>query len=65
VSLAQARERREAARQDVANGIDPSLRRTCEKVCLGNTFEAVAREFIGVRARPTSRSRALRGPQRI
>ena len=48
VSLRQARERRDAARQDVANDVDPSLRRTCEKICLGNTFEAVAREFIGV-----------------
>ena len=48
VSLAQARERRDAARQDLAQGIDPSLRRTCEKICLGNTFEAVAREFISV-----------------
>lgn len=48
VSLEQARERRDAARRDLANGINPSLRRTCEKVCLGNTFESVAREFIGV-----------------
>ena len=48
VSLVQARERRDAARRDVANGVDPSLRRTCQKICLGNTFEAVAREFIGV-----------------
>jgi hypothetical protein len=48
VSLRQARERRDAARQDVANGIDPNLRRTCEKICLGATFEAVAREFSSV-----------------
>jgi len=48
ISLEQARERRDAARRDLANGINPSLRRTCEKICLGNTFEAVAREFIGV-----------------
>jgi hypothetical protein len=32
VSLDQARERRDAARRDVANGIDPSLRRTCDNV---------------------------------
>jgi integrase len=48
VSLEQARERCDAARQDVANGIDPTVRRTCEKICLGDTFEAVAREFLNV-----------------
>jgi integrase len=48
VSLEQARERRDAARRDVASGIDPGLRRTCEKICEGSTFEAVAREFFGV-----------------
>lgn len=48
VALEQARERRDAARRDIAKGINPSLRRTCEKICLGNTFESVAREFIGV-----------------
>jgi hypothetical protein len=64
VSLAQARERRDAARQDVANGIDPSLRRTCEKICLGNTFESVAREKCGKRTpspvSPSSRMLRLR-----
>ncbi len=48
VSLEQARERRGAARRDIANGINPSLRRICEKIFLSNTFEAVAREFVGV-----------------
>lgn len=48
VSLERARERRDTARQDVANVIDPNLRRTCEKICVGNTFEAVAREFLCV-----------------
>jgi len=48
VSLEQARERRDTARQDVANGLDPTLRRTREKICLGDTFEAVAREFLSV-----------------
>ena len=48
ISLVQARERRDAARRDVGNGIDPSLRRMWQKICLGNTFEAVVREFIGV-----------------
>lgn len=48
VSLAQAREPRDAARRDIATRIDPSLRRTCERIRLGNAFESVAREFIGV-----------------
>ncbi len=48
VSLERARKRRDAARLDVANGIDPSLRRVCENICMGNTFEAVAREFLSV-----------------
>jgi integrase len=48
VSLEHARQRRDTARRDVANGIDPNLRRTCEKICQGNTFRAVAREFFGV-----------------
>jgi hypothetical protein len=48
ISLEQARERRDAARRDIANGINPSLRRLCQKICLGNTLESVAREFVGV-----------------
>jgi hypothetical protein len=48
VSLERARKRRDAARLDVANGTDPSLRRVCETICMGNTFEAVAREFLSV-----------------
>ena len=48
MSLAQARERRDAARRDIAMGVDPSLRRTCERICIGTAFELVAREFIGV-----------------
>jgi len=48
VSLERARKRRDAARVDVANGTDPSLRRVCEAICRGNTFEAVAREFFSV-----------------
>ncbi len=43
-----ARERRDAARRDIAHGIDPALRRKCERICVSNTFEFVAREFIDV-----------------
>ena len=42
VSLAQARERRDAAPRDIANGIDTHVRRICQKIYFGNAFEAVA-----------------------
>lgn len=48
IPLEQARERRDLARKDVANYLDPSLRRICRKICVSNTFEMVAREFIAV-----------------
>jgi hypothetical protein len=46
VSLKLARERRDQARRDLANGIDPSAKRRTEKMASGNTFEAVAREWF-------------------
>lgn len=48
VSLTQAREERDAARRDVANGIDPRLRPLRARLHRGHTFEAIAREFFGV-----------------
>lgn len=46
VSLKQAREKREDARKLVAAGIDPSEHRKATKdEAVGNTFEAVAREW--------------------
>ncbi len=48
VSLAQARERRDAARKQLANGIDPSQARKAIKASRAkdeNTFEVVAREW--------------------
>jgi integrase len=47
VSLKQARERRDAARKLVAEGIDPGERRKAEAVAGAETFEAVAREWYG------------------
>ena len=58
VSLAQARERRDAARRDIATGIDPSVRRTCERLCVASSFESVAREFIGVLRAASGRLKA-------
>jgi integrase len=45
VSLKQARERREALRKQIAEGVDPSAVRKAEKRAQANTFEAVAREW--------------------
>jgi len=46
VSLKQARERRDQARRDLANGIDPSAKRRSERDSTGNSFEALAREWF-------------------
>lgn len=49
VSLAKARQRRDKARELLAEGIDPSAAKRAEKlattIAAANTFEAVAREF--------------------
>lgn len=53
VTLAQARKRRDEAREHLARGIDPGVIRRAEKVATrvaaANTFEAVAREFHAIR----------------
>jgi hypothetical protein len=41
-----AREKRDKARKQLAEGLDPSGARQAEKVARGNTFEAVAREWL-------------------
>src|SRR5262249_27048104 len=50
VSLKQARDRRDAARKQIADGIDPSAQRQAQKAKLARdqsgTFEAVAREWF-------------------
>ena len=52
VGLAEARERRELVRKQVAAGIDPGAQRRAEKVahieCTENTFAAIAREWFGL-----------------
>jgi hypothetical protein len=44
VSLKLARDRREAARQQLASGINPGTKRKAEKVAQGDTLEAIARD---------------------
>lgn len=53
VSLVEARERRDAARKLLAAGVDPGEHRKAEKAAglerAGNSFEVVAREWLGKR----------------
>jgi integrase len=46
VTLKDARERRDAARRLIANGIDPGAKRKAEKSAHADTFEAVAHEWF-------------------
>lgn len=51
VSLREARTKREAHRQEISNGIDPSAKRREQKILEAlnsdNTFGAIAREWLG------------------
>lgn len=47
VSLAKARSRRDVAREQVADGIDPSKKRQAERNARSNTFKAIALEWLG------------------
>ncbi|HEX4331905.1 MAG TPA: integrase arm-type DNA-binding domain-containing protein [Usitatibacter sp.] len=62
VSLQRARSLRDAAREQVAAGIDPSAARQAEKlekrIAAANTFEAVAREWYAKQAPRWSSSHA-------
>jgi integrase len=54
VTLADARERRDAARKLLANGTDPSVKRRLEKIAAaagGSTFRDVAEELLAKQAR--------------
>ena len=46
VTLKMARDRRDTARRQLADHIDPGARRRAEKIALADTFEAVAREWF-------------------
>jgi integrase len=62
VSLQQARTQRDDAKKAVANGIDPSVKRQAEKSANANTFEAIAREWLGLqekRLAPATYTKAL------
>jgi len=66
VTLANARDRREAARKLLADGKDPSVERRLEKIAKaagGNTFLEVAEEFLD-KQRREGRSEATLGKNR-
>lgn len=50
VSLAMAREKRDATRRLLAKDLDPGAQRKAEKQAKAGTFEAVAREWHGMKA---------------
>jgi integrase len=50
VGLKDARERRDAARRELAAGIDPSASRKAKALAGAESFEAVAREWLAKRA---------------
>jgi len=64
VGLKEAREHREQARKQVANGIDPSEQRRMDKLAIidktQNTFEAVAREWWAQRTSSWAAGQAQR-----
>ena len=64
VSLAQARARRDKARELIAQGVDPSTdkqeQQQAKKQAAINTYEAVAREFHGIKAHVWSESYAAK-----
>ncbi|WP_129648536.1 tyrosine-type recombinase/integrase [Peristeroidobacter agariperforans] len=47
VSLKRARERRDEVRQLILDGINPSAERQAKKAALADSFESVAREWLG------------------
>lgn len=58
-TLKRAREKRDEARRLLADNIDPAQKRRAEKVANANTFEAIAREWLALAAKPPKESRVL------
>jgi integrase len=46
VTLKRAREKRDAARRLLADGVDPSVQRQAERAALAQSFEGVAKEWL-------------------
>lgn len=56
LSLSLARDRRDEAKRLIAQGVDPGAKRKAEKAARADTFEAVAREWLEMKARPDERN---------
>jgi integrase len=54
VPLKRAREKRDEARRLLADGVDPSARRKITEESRAETFEAIAREWLEMRAKTTA-----------
>lgn len=54
ISLKRAREKRDEARRLLAEGIDPSARRKSDQQAKSETFEAIAREWLEMRAKTSA-----------
>jgi integrase len=54
VPLKDARERRDEARRLIAAKVDPSAKRKAEQAARSDTFEAIAREYLDMKARSLS-----------
>lgn len=54
VPLAKARNRRDEARSQLADGVDPSAKRQSERAARSNTFEALAREWLSLQRKALS-----------
>jgi hypothetical protein len=68
VGLKEAREKHLAARKLLAQGVDPSAARKASKEVtrvVGDTFEAVAREFLDIRRAEWSVPHATRWVERL
>jgi integrase len=65
VSLKRAREKRDDARRLLADGIDPSAQRQAEKLALGNTLEAVAREWLSLQEKSLTEGTLRRERDRL
>jgi integrase len=60
VSLKKARERRDVAREAVADSRDPSKERQTEKAAIANTFEGVAREWFTKHSKNWAKSHSVK-----
>ena len=58
VPLKRAREKRDEARRQVADGVDPSAKRKAEKAALADTFEAVTREYLEMKRKALAQATA-------